>query len=52
MNAHARLRLSGLTLPFGEAAHSMCRAVRLDNEEYESWKKSALVSSHGGHACQ
>jgi hypothetical protein len=27
-----RLRLFGLTLPLGEGAHSMCRAVRLDDE--------------------
>jgi hypothetical protein len=28
-----------LTLPLGEAAHSVCRVVRLDDEEYETWKK-------------
>jgi hypothetical protein len=52
VDVHARLLLSALTLPFGEAAHSRDRAVRLDDEENEPWKKSALVSSHGGHACQ
>jgi hypothetical protein len=32
VNTQAHLRPSGLTLPLGEATHSICRALRLDNE--------------------
>jgi hypothetical protein len=39
-----RLRLSGLTLPLGESAHSMCRAVRLDDKGARS-VEDAIIDS-------